>query len=152
MLRVGCLMFDEQNLKSQGGDVWCRQKEWRWFLCCPKITTSSPPAREQSDAKNCRHSPRDQMSVQKAKWTWHGRANIYTGGGFYMSKLFMGTQPPHLAMYLFPTPIPSPFHPNQPFHFTSLPPSKKPGRCTPWRPSSLIYCTYNCKTRALGKT
>ena len=25
-----------------------------------------------------------------------------------MSKLFMGTQPPHLAMYLFPTPIPSP--------------------------------------------
>ena len=48
---------------------------------------------------------RTKMSAQKAKWTWHGRGNIYTGGGFYMSKLFMGTTPPpHLAVYPFPFP------------------------------------------------
>ena len=71
------------------------------------------------------------MSAQKAKWTGHGRANIYTGGGFYMSKLFMGTAP--RASTFSHVPIPSPISIlTIPFY---VPPSKKPGHCTLWRPA-----------------
>ena len=91
-------IFPYQNLKSRGGPLVSAERIEGDFYAAQKLPLLLR-AREQSDAKNCRHSPRDQMSAQKAKWTWHGRANIYTGGGFYMSKLFTGTgPPPHLAM------------------------------------------------------
>ena len=109
-------------------------------------------AREQSDAKNCRHFPRDQMSAQKAKWTWHGRANIctvYTEGDFTCQS-FSWALPPHLAMSLSQVqpkscPFPFPFSPS--FHFTSLLQKATPIHTLDDQLAH-IYCTHNCKTRA----
>ena len=109
--------------------------------------------REQSDAKNCRHSPRDQMSAQKAKWTWHGRANIRIQRGILHVKAFHGYGSASTFSHVpipspNPCPFPLPFSPS--FHFTSL--LQKASPFYTLTTSSLIYCTHNCKTRASSKT
>ena len=77
---------------------------------------------------------------------------IYTQEGDFTCQSFSWGRlraPPHLAMYL--SQVPFPFHPI-PNHSILRPSLQKAWTLHTLTTSSLIYCTYNCKTRALGKT
>ena len=130
------LIFSPIKISSHGEDLWCRQKGLKVIFMLPKNYhfSSEQGSKVMQKTADILLGTKCQRKKQSGRGT---EELIYVyRGGFYMSKLFMGTAPrPHLAMSQSQVQSPPHFPFHSPPHSILRLSSKKPPSSTLWRPA-----------------